>query len=1217
MSGEENTSQDACGCCAGVSAQSPARLYNRPGLTAIAYRIGTHSEVLASLQARLSSQKYPALAKLRTRDSDDFSIALLDAYACMADVLSFYQERLANESYLRTAGERLSLNELARLIGYRLKPGVAAETYLAFTLQEQPPQIVSNDPKQASGVPEKITLDIGIKVQSIPGPDEKPQIFETIERIEARPAWNAMPALTDMDYAPRNGMREIWLSGTSTRLKPGDVLIFAGLQFAANNSSNSWDARVLTEVESDDKHARTRVAWHLPLSSIEPADLATIYALRERASIFGYNAADWSTMSDEFKATYLGLTRPDQLTQEQRVQWPQFEIFAPDNSAGLNATAYITALEAAKVLSETMQASAQSMARESATAAGAIVGSAGALVQRITTLPVHLGSALLDMTNKLPEAVGQIFEGAMKPLRELVGTFTGNIESWAQETQTSMAGIIGLVSEPGLDLFDSTRLSELHLPAGPSLQSVNYDAIYTTGVSSLNDALTLAKSKTTGFSATLDGEIKAVSDATKQLWYSQRHLLETAIADSAAAAALARLMIELSLRPQLPYATVHSVCDAVDSAINEAQDFLPDFITAMALSDPRAAGLLLLLLADTEDVQSPEDLLGDSKQLAEQLALQLKETLPAGADTSHDPIVAGKALASIQLLTKFIDDHPGPIVKGIQRLHLAATRGVQRLTQTLTPQTLALREGRSARVLGGHSIDTISLEREFSGIVSGSYALLSKPDSIQLFHVSRVTHSSRTEFAISGKSTYLTLQGQNLTLFANAVRETTVLAASEELQRARAPLTTSVSGNEITVAASVDDLQAGRHVLVFGNRTDGAGDAVHLAILVSATPAAQAIDGGTLVITPPLPWSLKRDTVVVYGNVALATHGESVHQIIGSGAARLSHQRYTLKHTPLTFVGAENESGAESALEVRVNDIRWHETSTLYNAKADDRSYVLHVEEDGAGTIQFGDGHHGARLPTGQDNLRAVYRKGIGTSGNLQAGQLSQLLSRPLGLKAVSNPLPAAGGANADSATHARRNMPLGVRTLGRVVSVQDYEDYALAFTGIAKAKASVLNTRAGRTIFITVAGDDGIQPPDSTLVKLLNTLKQNGDPLVHCETKAYNEVTFRLALRIKYDPDHEREKVLADVDTALRAAFSFDARDFGQAVSRSEVIAVAQQVTGVLGVDLDRFYRGTAIALKSRLTPAAAMIDAQGNGIAAEVLLLDTGPLDYLEEMP
>ena len=62
---------------------------------------------------------------------------------------------------------------------------------------------------------------------------------------------------------------------------------------------------------------------------------------------------------------------------------------------------------------------------------------------------------------------------------------------------------------------------------------------------------------------------------------------------------------------------------------------------------------------------------------------------------------------------------------------------------------------------------------------------------------------------------------------------------------------------------------------------------------------------------------------------------------------------------------------------------------------------------------------------------------------------------------------------DADSADHARRNMPLGVRTLGRVVPVQDYEDYARAYTGIAKAQATVLNTRAGRTVFITVAGDN------------------------------------------------------------------------------------------------------------------------------------------------
>jgi hypothetical protein len=196
MSGGEFNPQSACGCCAGVGVEAPTAIHNRPGLSAVAYRIGTHGQVLASLRARLSSKDHPAIERLRTRDGDDFSIALLDAYACMADVLGFYQERLANESYLRTAGERLSLSELARLIGYRLKPGVAAETCLAFTLQEPPPQAPSSEPKQTSGVPDKVTLDVGIKVQSVPGPDEKPQTFETVESIEARPAWNALKPRT-------------------------------------------------------------------------------------------------------------------------------------------------------------------------------------------------------------------------------------------------------------------------------------------------------------------------------------------------------------------------------------------------------------------------------------------------------------------------------------------------------------------------------------------------------------------------------------------------------------------------------------------------------------------------------------------------------------------------------------------------------------------------------------------------------------------------------------------------------------------------------------------------------------------------------------------------------------------------------------------------------------------------------------------------------------
>lgn len=69
---------------------------------------------------------YP-LRKLTSREADDATIALLDAWATVADVLTFYQERIANEGYLRTATERRSVLELARLVGYQPRPGVGIE----------------------------------------------------------------------------------------------------------------------------------------------------------------------------------------------------------------------------------------------------------------------------------------------------------------------------------------------------------------------------------------------------------------------------------------------------------------------------------------------------------------------------------------------------------------------------------------------------------------------------------------------------------------------------------------------------------------------------------------------------------------------------------------------------------------------------------------------------------------------------------------------------------------------------------------------------------------------------------------------------------------------------------------------------------------------------------------------------------------------------------
>src|SRR5271167_1842295 len=136
-----------CGCCVGIQIATPVSEVNPPGLSALSYRVGTYATFFETMVARLSNlyldvpspggngtnRIYP-LTQLTTRELTDPSIAMLDAWAIVADVLTFYQERIANEGYLMTATERRSILELARLVGYTLRPGVSASVYLAFTM---------------------------------------------------------------------------------------------------------------------------------------------------------------------------------------------------------------------------------------------------------------------------------------------------------------------------------------------------------------------------------------------------------------------------------------------------------------------------------------------------------------------------------------------------------------------------------------------------------------------------------------------------------------------------------------------------------------------------------------------------------------------------------------------------------------------------------------------------------------------------------------------------------------------------------------------------------------------------------------------------------------------------------------------------------------------------------------------------------------------------
>jgi hypothetical protein len=910
-----------CGCCSGIGVETPLALYNRPGLAAIAYRVGTYASFRKSLLARLSDGRWPALRQLRTRDNDDFTIALLDAWAVTSDVLTFYQERIANESYLRTATERLSIFEQSRLLGYQLAPGLAASTYLAFTMETAP-----GAPEQAT---KSVHLAIGTRVQSVPGPDEQPQSFETSEAIEARPEWNAiLPRLSETQTLTLD-MTQVWLTGVNLTLAVGDMLLIIADTAATKKAS----LRRVTKVSPDAGANRTGVT----LATISPtdkaptvtADSAGVFVMRTIASPFGHNAP-------------------------------------------------------------------------------------------------------------------------LKPDYNADGRFLNTYSEWEFDKEES------------------------------------------------NDRMTLSAR----YEKILAGSwlvIEQDSTSRERVW-------------------------------------IFSKANSV-THLSVAKYGIAGPGTRVSLSTPwqkhRRANLALL---------RSMTIAAQSEELA---VAQLPLTDP----------VFGTTLALNSRVEGLVPGRPIAISGKRQRIRIKE--------QADLPQ-LILDDDSKVRLETG---DILALAKRPVEVVGGKEVALTPEEFAAAVNARK---SSKLRLSLMDRDG----RTGSVDLRALAI--------------------------ELEPAAAADAII--REIVCIDDAPDSA---------ITSTR-----DRTTLQLASPLINVYDRATVHINANVAAANHGESVKELLGSGDATLAYQSFTLRQSPLTYVSADTPSGSASTLKVYVNDVLWQEAPFFYGRGAKERVYIVRHDDDGRTTVQFGDGITGARLPTGQNNVRAEYRKGSGLGGLVQAGQLSQLLSRPLGLKDVVNPEAAEGAQAPESRNDARQNAPTTMLTLDRAVSLQDYEDFSRTFAGVAKAQAVWVWDGRKRMVFITVAGPDGkdIDESGAVATRLKEALRTYGDPFVGFTIKNFRKVPFQAHGTVTVAADHVIDTVMNAVHGALLKRYSFEVRAFGQSVALSEVIAFIQSVPGVVAVDIDKFYRNDKPpGWNARLDADRPAMGADGIVQAAELLLLDASSLNHI----
>ena len=1042
-----------CGCCEGVEPLTPQPIANRPGLDAIACRIGTHSSFLETMKARLSSQKLPALAPLTTRDANDFSIALLDAWAVVADVLTFYQERVANEGYLRTATERRSVLELARLVGYAPRPGVSASTHLAYTLEEKvKPAIAPGSPvtpvSTSLDEPE-VVIPAGSRSQSVPGPGEKPQFFETSEDLTARAAWNKLQVRLTRPQQPgkltmAKGLLKwpvvVYFKGIATNLKPNDPLLIA------TDLKRDPELYRALKVDADVAKDRTRV-------EIEP--------------------------------------------------WLKEETPQPTVTP---AVPHISIQGLQEILARASDLEARGIRR-------------GPTAEKVLQ---HLEPLKTALTQQPDEArLRTVLQEALPELRQdrLGVERSRRLEPW----------IRGLVEE---------------------LESV-----------------------------------------------------ETTSAPAAGAGITS----------------------------------LPDVLGSFAKQPNPQPSNRLHLDRDVKALASPESDL--NARLLTVARPELREVLYKA--WANVPVVEAPALKVYALRTRAsVFGHNAPMERPFEDGHLKPP-----LEWTLTKTVVINGEQTTGPT---EEKDVIWLDAAYPQVLPEGWIVLQRPNTnvvpqLVITHVKKSSEQSRAEYGVSAKATRLRLASDWLNLTGNTpddfniIRGTAVFAQSEELTLAEEPIEEPIHDEEIELSDLYDGLDPGRWLIVTGERSDVEGDATGpeatKKVRVPGVPAAElamlagvrqdvqkitrkSVDGNQggditlpgervhtiLLLAKPLAYRYKRDTVTVYGNVAHATHGETRSEVLGSGDASKALQSFTLKQPPLTWISAPTPSGIDSTLNVRVNDVRWHLAGSLAEMGPADRSYILRTDDGGQTTVVFGNGEQGARLPTGSENARATYRSGIGKGGNVQAGQISQLATRPLGVKDVINPLPATGGADRESRDQARRNAPLAVMALDRLISVQDYADFARTFAGVGKASAARLTDGRSQRAQVTIAGEDDVPiAVDSDLFRnLAAALRRFGDAREPLQLVVRERTFLIVQAEVRRLPDFFWDAVEPKIRAALLDAFGFQSRDLAQDALLSEIYSVIQGVRGVDLVDVNVFARKNPEDLSGKLDQGNATADLPASRLPA-----------------
>jgi hypothetical protein len=333
---------------------------------------------------------------------------------------------------------------------------------------------------------------------------------------------------------------------------------------------------------------------------------------------------------------------------------------------------------------------------------------------------------------------------------------------------------------------------------------------------------------------------------------------------------------------------------------------------------------------------------------------------------------------------------------------------------------------------------------------------------------------------------------------------------------------------------------------------------------------------------PPTPFRLEdfseeEPTVVVFGNLIDASQGRSEREaILGNGDQRRAFQTFALPKAPLTYLLAPGSASAHSPeLQIWVGDRLWTRVDAFYGHGPEETIYIVREDSEGRSFVQFGDGETGSRLPSGTKNVRAVYRTGTGARGALKAGAAPTASERPPGFNKVSLAGIVSGGADPEDLECAREAAPGGVQSLGRLVSVTDYQTEALAIPGVVTAVASWDLHVGLPVVLLRVLLEAGREAEFSAVQSALSAAQRCAGPdrfplVVEQASMRYAFLDLSYARDVSYAAEFVDAAIRAalgladDAQHARDGVFGLRARRLGEPEYASRIEGRVQNVPGV-----------------------------------------------------